>query len=766
MEIAPLAKFDYKSDGYFAQQGSDGKSSSLGIGSRNAFPIGAGRWLPYKGMGASVAAGSRVLFNVKSTYAGLSDIAPSTTAGGSVFAYIGNSIWYIGAGQLTLTGTNISGAIASSSLQFLLARNGSYTATESGPYVAGLNQSSSPTFQVSTTTSTLMDGVYSIKVSRYRSTTGAISVASPTSVALEIRGFKALVTLPFIALGQTHWYFYCSEKGFGGVGPHFRNRSLDILETAIEKTVTGCSGTSGGASFLAPTGQFTSADIGKRVSGTGALTFTAAAVISSITTASPNDTINLTGGTVNSAGTQSGSVKGIAYAGGIDRTIEIEWADGDLDSEFAPTIDFAPPAGTHAFGIENIVAVGGCFSDATANPTIGSAGTCINISEKNKPESYDPRKLLYLPEGLIDVIGRPSDSYVYAGCLTSVHAIQYTGDDSGPACAIMTIWPTNGIAHRHNWTLGLGGELFAYIAKMGPVRMGDKGQPDNTFATPVLFEMAEWDQANTIVAYYPDRDCILYAHSSGFAFAYSINSQQWSGRMYFKDFQAGAPLSAVTVSGRAYMTLNNAGTHTLYDFDNGAGSTVTAMSQFYDMADGSYKNLQRCSGQIRTDKATTIVYQSLHRNTSQVLLNDVSITSGSNLLNSTAEAQFDSTWLGMHVLVYGAGASGAPLFARIKAVNSLTQVQLCVTTGPRASAAALNASTAVTNGSSLIARQIIQRTLTGKRDHTLQELECNLREASNFAVGLTFQSEGVNAQASWSLVKGVIDTVPVGPLKK
>lgn len=164
----------------------------------------------------------------------------TVTATGSVYEDIGRSIWGIGSGQPHKEGTNFSLLQLSSLLQILLAVNGSYTSGTSGAFVAGLGRPSTVTVAVLDTIgagySGLIDGAVSLKIARVRLSTGARSVASPTSAVVVPVNKTVRLTFPSAATGQTHWHLFATQQGFGGVGISYQvayGGVLDIAETTI-----------------------------------------------------------------------------------------------------------------------------------------------------------------------------------------------------------------------------------------------------------------------------------------------------------------------------------------------------------------------------------------------------------------------------------------------------------------------------------------------------------------------------------------------------
>lgn len=681
MEVQALNDFRFTGGFYDAPPGME-PPGALAAGSRNILSLAQSYKKAFLGL-TSVGTSSRVLFPVKNGYAGLSDTAGPTVLGaGSVFSYIANSLFYIGAGQLQLNGTNIAGAIASSTMKILLSRAGSYTAAGSGPYSAGLTQPSSPVVAVPTTPGVgltgLLNGVYSFKIAALRSTTGARSIASATSAVVTIVNGTIQITFPAAQSGQDYWVVFATFKGFGGTGVHYRvpiNGALQISETAVA-----------------------------------------------------------------------------ALSG---RVLELEFKDGDLTTEAAWIDDYPPPAGTHAFALGAIVGVGGCYSDATDAPTSTSPGTCVAISLNNFPESYKPSNLLYLPEQIVSLLGRPTDSYIYVGCRNSIHMIQYTGATQGPACVLTTLWPDVGIANAHGWCQ-VYGIIFAAISRGGFATIGAVGQPDSSFSEPVREATKNWDPASTVVNWNPDTQQVVFSNGS-VGYAYSLQNGQWSAPIYYSDFAAGSALSAVQTANQMKICLNNGGTHTLYTWNAGSGSRIAALSGWEKQpATGRTKTIYEILEEVQADQTSESHYVSIHRNNQRTYVTDGAITSATAALASTQAGWLSARDVGKYVLIFGAGAAGVPLLAKIGSVSAGNANLVDPSTG-----STLNASTTVSGAYVLIAADIFARADTVGFE-LFRPKRRRVREAWSYSVGIVMKSTSGDAQAMGACVYGTADGISAG----
>jgi hypothetical protein len=171
---------------------------------------------------------------------------------------------------------------------------------------------------------------------------------------------------------------------------------------------------------------------------------------------------------------------------GIARSLEFDFRDSDLFPHEASYDDYAPPAGTHAVRLGNVMHVLGAYADSTDAPTSTNTGTGIACSKPNAYESYIPAHLLALPEQVVDVLARPIDNYAYIGCENSIHALQYIGyrGDDLPPSVISTIFPDIGIKKPYNWCQ-FKGRLAVYTAEGSLLIMDADGNLNDQLAAPI-----------------------------------------------------------------------------------------------------------------------------------------------------------------------------------------------------------------------------------------------------------------------------------------
>lgn len=205
--------------------------ATLGEGSWNHIISGNNLVVPAKGNTSQGAdSGSRIACVVGSQYGGIRDIG-MTLGSGSLIQDISSSLWFIGAGQGMRAGADLTGVVLSTNLQLQTFNGTSYSIS----YDAGLAQPSAPEVGIINTTGVISNSM-AAKIARSRTTTGAISVASPTSAVIAPQSNQMRVTFPAAATGQDAWRVYFTFQGFGGTGIYYLGQYLtytDIPETVV-----------------------------------------------------------------------------------------------------------------------------------------------------------------------------------------------------------------------------------------------------------------------------------------------------------------------------------------------------------------------------------------------------------------------------------------------------------------------------------------------------------------------------------------------------
>lgn len=662
--------FDPRLDGTYAE------------GSRNQLLLGAlAAARPWKGLQSKGAStGSRKMMQVGKTWGGIKDIG-GTQGSGSFFEDFGRSRWMIGAGQPHVEGVDFTGVTLSTTLKVAIAAAGVYSAANT--YTAGLAQPSAPDVGIVTTPgagySGLVNGPVSVKIARFRSTTGARSRASTTSAVITPAKQSFYITFPTAASGQDYWHVFVTQTGFGGVGLHYAlgyGSSLDIPEATV------------------------------------------------------------------AAGT----------AGGVGRSLEFEFKDGDLVPITAYIDDYQPPAGTHAVRIENCMVVLGCYGDATSAVSSTSTGTCGAVSLPNFFESYRPRDLVFFPEQVVDVLGRPSDSYAYVAHKNSVSSLQYVGLRDGPAVAATTVWSDVGIQYPHNWTQ-VQGRIFAIVGTGSLVRMLDDGSPDYSWGAKIRGAIKDWAPADTVVGWHPDTLSVVVANG-GTAYSFSLENGEWSPPEFFADAGvSGSALSCVNSQGELVVSVNNAGAHTAYKWDAGASSMpVTSITNWRRGARPA--TVMEALVAFESDSASQPLVVSVHANRRRAYVRDAVTTSASSTITS-ATAKFDSGHNGDLLCVFGTNVGGVGVNYLIGRITYVSATQVTIT--HPTTGAALTASASLTGCYMLIAHDMAAVTFTATGpQHTPPLTELLARDCQSFAVGVNMVTAAGSGQVDNVTLLGTV----------
>ncbi len=236
--LPKLAVFTFE-QGYKSSLPEASPTNYLGAGSQNVLLTGSGKTEVFKGATARTGqSGGTVFSSLLGTFASLGQT--NETAYGSVFNVF-SALFFIGAGLLRFAGLSLM-ISASSTLQILIKRNGSYTDAQSGPFQAGLAQPSAPIIRAISPPAGFtgsLNGVVSIVIWRIRSTTGAESIQSLTSNVVTAANQTLAVPFPLADTnGQDYWGIGVTQIGDGVNGAKFQYKEVSESEVAAS-TVDG-----------------------------------------------------------------------------------------------------------------------------------------------------------------------------------------------------------------------------------------------------------------------------------------------------------------------------------------------------------------------------------------------------------------------------------------------------------------------------------------------------------------------------------------------
>lgn len=756
-----LARFIFGISGYDDAVDLRGDLSDFAPGSRNLMPDGVRQSRAFKGL-QMIGSGGRRMFQIKNSWGSLDDIGADQAAG-SFFSSIADMLVFIGRGQVKLQTNDIAGAVASALLKFLLKWNGSYTDPRSGPYTAGLPEPEAP--EVGIVSGDLygapsLTGTVSIKYARLRTVTGGRSRASETSAVLPVTNNSIWAYVPPAVSGQDKHVFFGTDTKLGGIGLHYRIARAnpftqdEYTEADVERTIANLS-TSSTDILVDPAASFTAGDIGKRVAPVSGFTVPAGTTIIEIISTSQvrlSNPFTVTSGTM--------TAKFIAYAGGIDRSVVLNWKPSDLIEETAWIYDFAPPAGSHAFQLENRMFVA---SYANANSVENlhegtdsdNPGTALIPSIANNFESYDPRFPVYLPEEVVDILSDGMESYKFIGGRHGIYAAQFLNVDRAAPLTLTVLLRGEGIASPNNWC-ARERAIYLFTGKGQAVRIIEGGAVDLSFAAKVRARMRKWNQADVVVSPHPAGGGVVYSHLSE-SFFYDEATGRWSTLLSLNDFAAGNVISSIATSSELILTLASGSNRTAYYFDKGTGSFVCGIGHYQETpAPQRQKIVQRLSASGVADRTDKTGYLGLHANTLKTHVSDGAISSGTNSFSSAAGG-FTQELVGAYILIKGAGTSGGFLFGRITSVPTANSLLIGTPADDLTASVPLNALMSVSSAYALIGLHIFPFKVNRTGTFELESGEMFIAGLTSYACSMLLETAGDAAQPLAMMLDGFVN---------
>lgn len=550
-----------------------GQTDVMSDGSQNVLVLGTGKNEIFKGLTVKAAvAGSKVMMNAGDGYAGLGDY--NETAIGCVWKVLG-ALFYIGAGKLFWNGVYQT---ASASTTLALKK---FTAGVLGAaFQAGLAQPSAPNiFPVDPPSGYTgkNNGVVSVKTTRVRSQTGAVSNASPSSNVAQCNNQSVAVTFSSAdSNGQDYWEVDVTKNGEGGLGNSFFLQ--EIAESVIAATIAASTITDADATITLPNGTLTSVNIGWQYTSSGDTTTYVTAVGANDSGGAGRQLITLNAASVLTT-TQSATFT--RAVGGVLRTYVFEWRDADIaGADLAPIRNYPPPAGVMGGVSGDVVFVDGCYGD-TVNVTnqtdaqtgqaysATTAGNAIAVSDPAKPESFPPDNYIFTGDAPTAIIpGGEGIHWRFAQ--NSLGVIQYVG--GSPALNYNRVWSGIGVKNQNNVTLGAGGRLYAYTGTRGLVRLGPSGEPDTQFASRVADDLVAGYTADTAVLGTDTNYGYIIVGAGRSLLAFYEAEEIWTTPLIATADVGSKTLKAiVTVNGAAYLAFGDTSEIKLFDFNIGSG---------------------------------------------------------------------------------------------------------------------------------------------------------------------------------------------------
>lgn len=285
------------------------------------------------------------------------------------------------------------------------------------------------------------------------------------------------------------------------------------------------------------------------------------------------------------------AISSLGTVDGVANSYELEWSSAQLNT-LAPLDDYPPPAGVFGAALEDVVNVIGCYGDIASGVSDASPGTAIAVSLPVFIESFPPDNLLFLPAAPVGVLPNPSGGFAYIGCLNSMNALTYTG--GSPACSLQGIWGTIGIASQTAFFLGEGGRLYCFAnGKRGIIRIGERGEPDEQFATDVKDYVAPWTPGDVVGGRDEDYGLNVFCHRRE-AVAYNSSLGRWCAPLDFSNVLSANEVicAAIPVAGTLILasrdTVSTGTALKLWTLHGGTGTTWDAFfswNRSQDVAD-------------------------------------------------------------------------------------------------------------------------------------------------------------------------------------
>lgn len=264
----------------------------------------------------------------------------------------------------------------------------------------------------------------------------------------------------------------------------------------------------------------------------------------------------------------------------VPRSIEIEWSDGDLVGKPLAPVDSSPPPSCVFVGaLGNSVFVDGCYGDTVSGVSAASPGTVIACSLPLRPEEF-PLDWLAFPPDAPTGHHRGGDGFIYRFGKNSMGVISYTGGE--PSIAYQMYWGTTGISYQHNAVVAEGGRLYAKTANRNLVRIGDRGEPDTSWAADFADDMESlsdidtvmgWDENSQNVCVFNDLTC----------WPFNSAIERCGAPIDLTNMVSGKVVSAVSHLGALYIScLDNAGSSIkVYQFNAGTGSVMEVYTDWH-----------------------------------------------------------------------------------------------------------------------------------------------------------------------------------------
>jgi hypothetical protein len=311
------------------------------------------------------------------------------------------------------------------------------------------------------------------------------------------------------------------------------------------------------------------------------------------------------------------AISSLATIDGHANSVELEWSSAELQGkDLGPIEDDPPPDGVFAVALEDVLAVIGAYGDLASGVSLANPGTAIAVSLKTFIESFPADYLLYMPGAPKGVLPRPSDGFAYVGGPDFMCALSYTG--ATPPLSLQTIWDGTGISAPGNMFLGKGGRLVVFTGQKGMCRIGEKGEPENSWSAPIADEVSAWTPEFVVGGWDDQYQLEVFFHRRS-ALAYNTRLDRWCAPLDLSTLLGANEVvcAAVTVAGRLYFatrdTVSTGSAVKVYTLHGGSGSTYTAKLAWV-MSGSEADELLQLAIKLRSDNAARPVTVKVYGN--------------------------------------------------------------------------------------------------------------------------------------------------------
>lgn len=307
----------------------------------------------------------------------------------------------------------------------------------------------------------------------------------------------------------------------------------------------------------------------------------------------------------------------------VPRSVEIEWADGDLFGKpLVPVESSPPPACVFVGALGNSVFVDGCYGDTVTGVSAASPGTVIACSLPLRPEEF-PLDWLAFPPDAPTALLRGGDGFYYRFGKNSLGVISYTGGE--PPISYQLYWGSTGISYPHNAVVAEGGRLYAKTGTKGLVRIGNRGEPESLWATPFIDDVEGWNDADTVLGWDENNQTVCVMNNLTII-PYNSTLEKPGSPIDLTNMVSGKILSAVTHLGALYISCLDTPNSTikLYKFNAGTGSVMEVYTDWRHADETDY--IRQIDVMMRADTTNDVTLKVFKNESLASPVLDITIT--------------------------------------------------------------------------------------------------------------------------------------------